>query len=213
MYKEAAFVSSASMAAELELVAKVAKDMSISVKNAKAIANRAGAKARGFSPITDFIDEMSIDTMKLVSAINSESTALSRVAISELRTREAYTKFIQVKVKSNDTRHIASLNASIETLRVKQEQEQAELIKYAKKLKSLMDDISQKMAVANVIVSNSRIEAVNAEEYRSNLETIADDIDKSCETIRNRVNQSFHRLENAMDQWKRLATDESYKYL
>jgi len=211
--KEAAFVSSASMAAELELVAKVAKDMSISVKNAKAIANRAGAKARGFAPITDFIDEMSIDTMKLVSAINRESTALSRVAIGELRTRDAYSKFLEVKNKSQDARFISSLTKPINDLKLKQEKEKVELIKYAKKLKSLMDDISQKMAVANVIVSNSRIEAVNAEEYRSNLETIADDIDKSCETIRNRVNQSFHRLENAMDQWKRLATDESNKYI
>jgi len=211
--KEAAFVSSASMAAELELVAKVAKDMSISVKNAKAIANRAGAKARGFSPITDFIDEMSIDTMKLVSAINKESTALSRVAIGELRTRDAYAKFNQVKSQSKDAMFVSTLTASIDELRCKQEAEKAELIKYAKKLKSLMDDISQKMAVANVIVANSRIEAVNAEEYRSNLETIADDIDKSCETIRNRVNQSFLRLENAMDQWKRLATDESNKDL
>lgn len=213
MSKEAAFVSSASMAAELELVAKVAKDMSISVKNAKAIANRAGAKARGFAPITDFIDEMSIDTMKLVSAINRESTALSRVAIGELRTRDAYSKFLEVKNKSQDARFISSLTKPINDLKLKQEKEKVELIKYAKKLKSLMDDISQKMAVANVIVSNSRIEAVNAEEYRSNLETIADDIDKSCETIRNRVNQSFHRLENAMDQWKRLATDESNKYI
>lgn len=213
MSKEAAFVSSASMAAELELVARVAKDMSISVKNAKAIANRAGAKARGFAPITDFIDEMSIDTMKLVGAINKESTALSRVAIGELRTRDAFSKFIQVQKNSADAKYVESLYASIEELKIKQENEKVELIKYSKKLKSLMDDISQKMAVANVIVSNSRIEAVNAEEYRSNLETIADDIDKSCATIRDRVNQSFHRLENAMDQWKRLATDESNKYL
>ncbi|MDH3325304.1 MAG: chemotaxis protein [Gammaproteobacteria bacterium] len=213
MTKEAAFVSSASMAAELELVAKVAKDMSISVKNAKAIANRAGAKARGFAPITDFIDEMSNDTMKLVSAINKESTALSRVAIGELRTRDAYKKFIEVRKVSADAKFISSLTASIKGLRVKQESEQEELLKYAKKLKSLMDDISQKMAVANVIVSNSRIEASNAEEYRFNLETIADDIDKSCDIIRNRVKHSFHRLENAMDQWKRLAADESNKHI
>ena len=213
MSKEAAFVSSASMAAELELVAKVAKDMSISVKNAKAIANRAGAKARGFAPITDFIDEMSIDTMKLVDAINKESTTLSRVAISELRTRDAFAKFIEVRKRSSDAKYIETLTKSIDVLKVNHEQEKAELIRYAKKLKSLMDDISQKMAVANVIVSNSRIEAVNAEEYRASLETIADDIDKSCATIRDRVNQSFHRLENAMDQWKRLAANESNKYI
>jgi len=213
MFKEAAFVSSASMAAELEIVAKVAKDMSISVKNAKAIANRAGAKARGFAPITDFIDEMSIDTMKLVSAINVESTTLSKVAIAELRTRDAFSKFVEVKSKATNAEFISTLTDSIEALKVQHNEEKSELVRYAKKLKSLMDDIAQKMAVANVIVSNSRIEAVNAEEYRASLETIADDIDKSCATIRDRVNQSFNRLENAMDQWKRLATYESNKHL
>lgn len=213
MSKEVAFVSSASMAAELEIVAKVAKDMSISVKNAKAIANRAGAKARGFAPITDFIDEMSIDTMKLVAAINVESTTLSKVAISELRTRDAFSKFVEVKNKAENAKFISTLTKSIDALKIQHEKEKAELLRYAKKLKSLMDDIAQKMAVANVIVSNSRIEAVNAEEYRASLETIADDIDKSCATIRDSVNQSFNRLENAMDQWKRLATNESNKYL
>ena len=213
MIKEAAFVSSASMAAELELVAKIAKDMSISVKNAKAIANRAGAKARGFAPITDFIDEMSIDTMKLVGAINSESVKLSKIAIDELRTRDAYSKFIEVENKSTNADFILSLKQPIVELKALHQEEKAQLVKYAKNLKSLMDDISQKMAVANVIVANSRIEAVNAEEYRENLETIADDIDRSCATIRDRVNQSFHRLENAMDQWKRLAIDESNKHI
>jgi len=202
MQNEPAFVSSASMAAELELVANIAKDMSIGVKNAKAIANRAGQKARGFAPITDFIDEMSIDTLKLVNLINKESTMLSKIAIEELRTRDARQKFLAIKSKASGAVYISTLDCSLEKLNTTQQENHAKLLKNVKCLKSLMDDISQKMAVANVIVANSRIEAVNAEEYRQNLETIADDIDKSCEAIRNRVNESFFRLENAMQQWK-----------
>jgi len=207
---EAAFVSTTSVAAELFVVAKVARAMSISVKNAKAIANRAGAKARGFSPITDFIDEMSIETMKLVNLINHDSIELSRVAINELRIRDAVLKFQKVKEIASDAKYISTLSDSISRLRKLQNEERTKLFSYARKLKDLMDDISQRMSVASVIVSNSRIEAVNAEEYRSNLESIANDIENACQTIRDRVNSSEQRLESAIQQWKGCTVNESY---
>jgi len=206
--KEAAFVSSTSVAAELFVVAQVARDMSISVKNAKAIANRAGTKARGFSPITDFIDELSIETMKLVNAINKESIELSRIAINEIRIRDASEKFMMVMTSASDAQYVDSLKPSLSNLKKTQTAERVRLNKFARKLKDLMDDISQRMAVANVIVANSRIEAVNAEEYRSNLESIASDIESSCAKIRERVNRSQQRLESAMQQWKGLMFDE-----
>jgi len=207
--KEAAFVSSTSVAAELFVVAGVARAMSISVKNAKAIANRAGVKARGFSPITDFIDEMSIETMKLVNLINKDSIELSRLAINELRIRDAVEKFRKVSETASDAKYVSSLIEPIKKLKKIQYEEQVKLHSYARKLKDLMDDISKKMSVASVIVSNSRIEAVNAEEYRSNLESIANDIESACATIRERVNSSEQRLDSAIQQWKGNAQDES----
>jgi len=207
--KEAAFVSSTSVAAELFVVAGVARAMSISVKNAKAIANRAGVKARGFSPITDFIDEMSIETMKLVNLINKNSIELSRVAINELRIRDAVEKFQKITETAADAKYISSLNEPVKQLKQIQCEERAKLHSYARKLKDLMEDISRKMSVASVIVCNSRIEAVNAEEYRSNLESIANDIESACATIRERVSSSEQRLDSAIQQWKGNAQDES----
>ncbi|HFE39629.1 MAG TPA: chemotaxis protein [Gammaproteobacteria bacterium] len=206
---EAAFVSSASVAAELAGVSGVARDMSLSVKNAKAIANRAGSKARGFSPITDFIDEMSVETMKLVSRINENSIKLSGIAINELRIQETVNSFEKVLKDASDAKYIDSLKQSMANVKKMQDAEQANLHKFSRALKDLMGDIAQYMAVANVIVSNSRIEAVNAEEYRANLESIANDIEASCDTIRERVKKSQHRLENAMQQWKREFYHES----
>jgi len=201
---EPAFVSSASVAAELAEVSGVARDMSISVKNAKAIAHRAGAKARGFSPITDFIDEMSVATMKLVNRINQESIKLSGIAINELIIREAVESFELASTYASDAKYIDSLEGSMTRLKNLQYEEQTKLNKLARVLKELMEDIAQHMAVANVIVSNSRIEAVNAEEYRANLESIANDIEASCDTIRERVKKSQQRLDGAMQQWKKV---------
>ena len=201
--REPAFVSSASVAAELAEVFGVARDMSISVKNAKAIANRAGTKARGFSPITDFIDEMSVETMKLVNRINKESIELSSVAINELKIQDSFSRFEQVMEAASDAQYVNSLKDSMSRIKKSQSEEKLKLKKYSRALRDLMGDIAQHMAVANVIVSNSRIEAVNADEYRANLESIANDIEVSCDTIRERVKSSQHRLENAMQQWRR----------
>ena len=201
--REPAFVSSASVAAELAEVFGVARDMSISVKNAKAIANRAGTKARGFSPITDFIDEMSVETMKLVNRINKESIELSSVAINELKIQDSFDRFEQVMEAASDAQYVNSLKDSMSRIKKSQSEEKLKLKKYSRALRDLMGDIAQHMAVANVIVSNSRIEAVNADEYRANLESIANDIEVSCDTIRERVQRSQHRLENAMQQWRR----------
>ena len=49
------FVAVASIATELSAVMDVAKEISLAAANAKAIAFRAGEKAKGFQPITDFI--------------------------------------------------------------------------------------------------------------------------------------------------------------
>lgn len=211
--REPAFVSSASVAAQLDVILEVAKEMSISVKNAKAIANRAGAKARGFSPITDFINEMSQETMRIVSLINKESVSLSQVAIEEIRAREAANHFSRALKLAEGSAYLESFKEKIVEAETKKNQKHDELIKYARVLKGLMEEIAKHMAVANVIVSNSRIEAVSADEFRTNLEDIANDIESACDVIRKRVHTSQVRLENALTQWKRQICDESSNYL
>jgi len=198
---QVAFVSATSIAAELADVVQVAKEMSISVKNAKAIANRAGAKARGFYPITDFIDEMSLDTMRLVKAINKESLELSRTAIADLRCNESYHKFQLARAKAMDAKHLTSLDQPMAHLQDVLRDKRAQIRKKARQLNNLLDEISKHMSVANVIISNSRIEAVNAEEFRQNLETIADNLEVACNKIRQHVKNSYRQLSSAMQQW------------
>jgi ODP family beta lactamase len=63
------FVAVASNAA----VMNVAKDISLAAANAKAIAFRAGEKAKGFQPITDFINELTKDAIQVVVIINQKA--------------------------------------------------------------------------------------------------------------------------------------------
>ena len=208
-----AFVSATSIAAELADVVQVAKEMSISVKNAKAIANRAGAKARGFYPITDFIDEMSLDTMRLVKAINQESLELSGIAIADLRCNESYHKFQLARAKAMDAKYLTSLDQLMTHMQSLLWDKRVQIKKKARQLNNLLDEISKHMSVANVIISNSRIEAVHAEEFRPNLETIADNLEVACNKIRQHVKNSYRQLSSAMQQWESRESNESYSLL
>ena len=58
-------VSVTTIAAQLSGVMEVARGISLGAANAKATSARAGEKARGFQPITDFIDELAGKTKGL----------------------------------------------------------------------------------------------------------------------------------------------------
>ena len=76
------FLAVASVQAELFAVKRISRRISLSAKNAKAIAARAGSQALGFHSITDFIDDVAINTTQLVEKINAEALKLSSFVIS-----------------------------------------------------------------------------------------------------------------------------------
>ncbi len=77
------FVAIASIAADLSVIMEVAEEISLAAANAKAIAFRAGEKAKGFQPITDFINELAKNTITLVDEINQQALLLYQLTIQE----------------------------------------------------------------------------------------------------------------------------------
>ena len=87
------FIAVASITSELSAVMVVAKEISLAAANAKAIAFRAGDKAKGFQPITDFINELAKETIELVTNINIYALVLYRLTVDEFQRTAAYNKF------------------------------------------------------------------------------------------------------------------------
>jgi len=74
---KAQFIAVASITSELSAVVVIAKEISLAAANAKAIAFRAGDKAKGYQPITDFINELAKETINRVATINELAILLS----------------------------------------------------------------------------------------------------------------------------------------
>lgn len=182
------------IAANLQSVAEIAWKVSIAAKNAKAIAARAGGVARGFQPITDYIDEIATKARGKVREINELALRVARTSVEEDRARNACERFAQVFRLSGDAPHIDSLNGAMEEVRRDLECHREEFESKRKELSEMLDEMVELMRAANSVASVCRIEAAMTDEYKGNLTGVADELTHAAELIRERVDTSITRL-------------------
>lgn len=181
------FVAVASIAAELSAVMDVAKEISLAAANAKAIAFRAGEKAKGFQPITDFINELAKDTIELVNEINQHAMQLYQLTVDEYRMTEAHNRFELAAKYAKGAQYEQSLTAP----RLKAQQNMQDCLRqFNAHIAQLLDQLGEVMhpaRAARVIAANSRIEASQAGEYLQSLQAVAESVDNAAQVIHDNV--------------------------
>lgn len=181
------FVAVASIAAELSAVMEVAKEISLAAANAKAIAFRAGEKAKGFQPITDFINELAKDTIQLVNAINEHALSLYQLTVDEYRMTEANERFEFAAQLAKGAKYESSLYPVHQHV---QQRMQICLSQFNVHIAQLLDQLAEVMhpaRAARVIAANSRIEASQAGEYLQSLQAVAESVDNAAQVIHDNV--------------------------
>ena len=193
---ESLLISAASISADLNEVSRIAKHISVGVKNAKAIAARAGNRARGFQPITDFINEMATDIMSLVDKISREALEITRIASQHSRTLEAKQRMDTVYNDPKGGRYRDELSKVTQDIDMNVEQQRLIIRQHARSLDFLLSEIAQKVKAAQVISNTSRVEASRAGEYRPNLEVVANNLETETNLIKEHVARCQRRLAN-----------------
>ncbi len=190
-------VSVTVIAAELSEVMKIAKEISIGAKNAKAIAARAGDKARGFQPITNFIDDMARHTLTMVSQIDQEALAVSRIASQEIRINDAKRRMHAVVDRVAHPSALKSFNNVVSQVDGQLQELRGSFNKRLNHLAELLDSINSDMRAATAISSSCRVEASRAEEFREGLSVVADNLEQAVEIIKKHVKECSSRLQHA----------------
>lgn len=183
------FVAVASIAAELSAVMEVAKEISLAAANAKAIAFRAGEKAKGFQPITDFINELAKETIELVNNINEHALKLYRLTVKEHRMTEASIRFEKVAQTCQDATYAVSLKGPLLEVQQRQQACRREFASHVAELLVQLADVMHPARAARVIAANSRIEASQAGEYLQSLQAVAESVDHAAQIIHDKVNR------------------------
>lgn len=183
------FVAVASIAAELSAVMEVAKEISLAAANAKAIAFRAGEKAKGFQPITDFINELAKDTIELVNNINEYAFQLYSLTVSEQRMSEACRRFEQVAILADGATYSGSLAVPLQDARQRALVCRRQFTVHVSELLTKLADVMHPARAARVIAANSRIEASQAGEYLQSLQAVAESVDNAAQIINDKVHK------------------------
>lgn len=188
------FVVAATISARLHDVIRLAEDISIAAMNAKTIAARAGDQARGFGPITDFIDDLARNATRLARRVSAESETLSRITAQRYRAYHADRRLAVVGAQAADLDNFTSLAPAIE-------RERAEVARLARafadsqrELLSCLDEIDSIVRATHMIAITSRIEASNTAIHRDSLRAIAESVAASAEAIRAAVQDCRLRL-------------------
>ncbi len=181
------FVAVASIAAELSEVMNVAKEISLAAANAKAIAFRAGEQAKGFQPITDFINELAKDTIELVNAINDRALNLYQLTVTESRVSTGYEKFELVVKLSEGAPYQSSMMNPLEKAKLNMIESNREFKLHVSQLLDQLQEVMYPARAARVIAANSRIEASQAGEYLQSLQAVAESVDNAAQVIHDNV--------------------------
>jgi len=181
------FVAVASIAAELSAVMDVAKEISLAAANAKAIAFRAGEKAKGFQPITDFINELAKDTIELVDGINEHALSLYQLTVNEYRMTDAHNKFELVAAYSEDATYAESLEKPFMSVQTNMFECKRDFKSSVEQLQEQLAEVMHPARAARVIAANSRIEASQAGEYLQSLQAVAESVDHAAQIIHENV--------------------------
>lgn len=194
--EESRIVSIARIAAELQSVMGVAWGVSLAAKNAMVMSAQAGDKAKGFKPVTEFIDEISKQAISGVVNINREALKLSRISVAEERARDANDKFLSVMKKNKKSIYINTLKDGIFRVERKMHVVRQEFKDGLKVLVASLESMDECMKSAKCIASVARIVISDAQEYRDNLTSVADNLDEAAVYIKEKVNNSYYYLQS-----------------
>ena len=191
-----AFVIAAMLAGHLFRMMRTAKLMSLSASNAKGVAARAGDKALGFRPITDFIAEMANDTIHYATKINHLALTVSRTAVNDLRNLDGARRFAEARDQIADTGQAAFIDHLIHRADVERAAMRAETAEIMIQLNAQLDEIHQRVRGSTIIVSNSRTEASRAGEFQKYLDSIANSVELAARDIQLEISKCRKLIES-----------------
>jgi predicted transcriptional regulator len=195
------FVCVAEIAAKLDQSTHIAKQLSLTASNARAVALRAGERAAGFRPLTDFIDRLAETTIKSSKSINKLAAALSQTSADKERADSAIAHFNIVFIKAKDSEFIDSLDEVFNRCQEKQQQLNDSYKKQIFRLSDELAMLSSELRNAVILATLSRVEASQAgAQYQEALINVADNVEGAASKIKDHIKYS-QRMVSVLEEY------------
>ncbi|WP_045859351.1 hypothetical protein [Teredinibacter purpureus] len=185
------FVSAATVAAELHKAMIVAREISLTASNARALALRAGHGAAGFRALTEFIDELARKTINTSKEINIEAVKMSRTASETARARSALERFKAAYSKGHGNRYLSSIDDAFLKTKTHHQHLEHHFRDQIYTLTNRLGELGRELRTATVLAAMSRVEAsASGKEFENSLNVIAENVAQAAERIQTHVKRS-----------------------
>lgn len=192
------FLVTASIVYHVDHAMQACKRLSITASNARALAIQAGDAAAGFRPLTDYINRFAIITKSSSHRINQLACDLSHIATEKDISDRAINHIKHVYSSAQDATYIHSLDPVKARAEQRQQDLQHSYEEQLRELSSELNSLSDELRSADIVVTMSRIEALQAKGPHQNaLNNVADNVEKVTASVKKLIDDA-KRLVNRL---------------
>ena len=188
------FISVAHVASELFKAQSIAEELSITSKNARALAVRAGSTAAGFNEITRFIEGLSKLTIEAARSVNTIAISQTKIAANLFRTGGFITSLNRVKYEpeEGERNEIKEIFDSVDSEKRKLERRISSSLR---ELIERLDETKMELRATQVVSVVSRVEASRAsEDFQDSLNSVADKVSSAGSRINSHLETARRHL-------------------
>jgi len=188
------FISVAHVASELFKAQSIAEELSITSKNARALAVRAGSTAAGFNEITRFIEGLSKLTIEAATSVNTIAIAQTKIASNLFRTGGFITRLNKVEYDPKDE-GINVIKQIFDRVDSNRRQLERQISSSLRELIERLDETKMELRATQVVSVVSRVEASRAtEDFQGSLNSVADKVASAGKRINTHLETARRHL-------------------
>ncbi|MEE4245710.1 MAG: hypothetical protein V2I33_09880 [Kangiellaceae bacterium] len=188
------YLAAASIASELYRARTIAEELSITSKNARALAVRAGSSAAGFNEITNFIEGLAKMTIETANRVNNQAVELTRSASVLSRTQD----FLKRLQRSLQHQHCSDNNQLKQII----EQTNHQLDDISERSEQLsahlaleLDETGRDLRSTKIVTVVARVESARADKnVQVALNAVADRVANAGDRIKRHIDKALKTL-------------------
>ena len=188
------FISVAHVASELFKAQSIAEELSITSKNARALAVRAGSTAAGFNEITRFIEGLSKLTIDAARSVNTIAISQTKIASDLFRSQSFISRLDKVDYdrQAHDIDELAPIYEKVNTSKSALERK---INTTLRELVDRLDETKMELRATQVVSVVSRVEASRAhEDFQNSLNSVADKVSSAGQRINSHLEKARRHL-------------------
>jgi len=188
------FISVAHVASELFKAQSIAEELSITSKNARALAVRAGSTAAGFNEITRFIEGLSKLTIEAATSVNTIAISQTKIAANLFRTHGFMIRLNNVEYGTKEG-EVDLIKAVYDRVDSERKFLERKISCSLRELLERLDETKMELRATQVVSVVSRVEASRAsEDFQGSLNSVADKVSSAGSRINNHLETARRHL-------------------